>query len=173
MGAARRSHRRWSYLPRPGAGNGYIALAVIVILGLASIGFARHEYQSSAASASATVQPAVGTTWYAGMASNVCGTPNPTSRPAPPPTRRESPRRAAVAQDRPQDPAEAGKNATLGQFVNGYDGLHLTQEELQLPGQKAYTNGEKCPTGTPDAGKTGEVIVADWPTPPWRVRAPW
>jgi hypothetical protein len=33
---------------------------------------------------------------------------------------------------------------------------------LKYPGSKEYTNGEKCPSGTPDAGKVGEVSARWW-----------
>ena len=42
--------------------------------------------------------------------------------------------------------------------------LTVTNTSLKYPGAKSqeYTNGEKCPTGTPDAGKTGEVMARWW-----------
>src|SRR5664280_1893419 len=53
-------------------------------------------------------------------------------------------------------------HATLGKFVSGYKGLELTASTLQYPGKTAYTNGDVCPKGTPDAGKPGVVIVDSW-----------
>jgi hypothetical protein len=63
----------------------------------------------------------------------------------------------------PANSSEAGANATLGKFVSGYKGLQLTNSTLQYPGKSAYTNGEVCPKGSPDAGKPGVVIVYSWP----------
>ena len=63
----------------------------------------------------------------------------------------------------PKTAAEAGKNATLGRFVADYPGMRLTSSLIQYPGQKAYTNSETCPAGTPDAGKKGVVQVMYWP----------
>ena len=51
--------------------------------------------------------------------------------------------------------AEAGNNATLGLFTADYPGLRIGSTTFQYPGKKVLTNGEKCPTGTPDAGKVG------------------
>ena len=61
-------------------------------------------------------------------------------------------------------PSEAGNNATLGKFADGYTGLTLTNTKLKYPSTKVpdYTNGEKCPAGTPDAGKVGIVQARSW-----------
>ena len=63
----------------------------------------------------------------------------------------------------PKNSSESGSNATLGKFVSGYKGLELSSSTLQYPGKPAYTNGDVCPKGTPDAGKPGVVIVDSWP----------
>ena len=64
----------------------------------------------------------------------------------------------------PKSASEAGNNATLGKFADGYTGLTLTNTKLKYPSTKAteYTNGEKCPAGTPDAGKVGIVQARSW-----------
>ena len=62
----------------------------------------------------------------------------------------------------PKNSSESGSNATLGRFVAGYKGLELTSSTLQYPGKQAWTNGDVCPKGTPDAGKPGVVIVDNW-----------
>lgn len=144
--------------------NWYIALAVIVVVGLFSVAFARHEYRSNPASATSKVQPTVGTTWFSGMASSICGTSQPelAASPSTDPAGITT-TGGGVVKIAPKTSAQAGHHATLGQFVDGYAGLRLTADELQLPKGKAYTNGEKCPAGTPDAGKTGVVTVAYWP----------
>ena len=52
----------------------------------------------------------------------------------------------------------------MGKFADGYDGLTLTNTTLKYPSTKVpeYKNGEKCATGTPDAGKVGEVQARWW-----------
>ncbi len=45
-----------------------------------------------------------------------------------------------------------------------YPKLTLTSSTLQIPGKPKYTNGQKCPTGTPDAGKPGQVQIKMWPS---------
>lgn len=143
--------------------NWYIALILIVLIGLGSIIYSRYEYEHPASAA--TAQPIVGTTWYAGFAFDICG------------TRLPSPAADASAKTgittigdgviviAPTKASEAGNNATLGRFVSGYEGMELTSTSLKPPGTKTYTNGETCPKGTPDAGKPGQVQVAYWVNP--------
>ncbi len=138
--------------------NWYAALAVIVVVGLVSIIYSRYEYRQPAT----TVQPAVGTTWYAGIAFDVCGTVKP-ALPANSSTTGISTSGNGVLVIAPTKASQAGDNATLGRFVSGYKGLALTADSLRYPGSKTLTNGENCPAGTPDAGKPGSVVIASWP----------
>src|SRR6202034_3274693 len=59
---------------------------------------------------------------------------------------------------------EAGANATLGKFADGYTGLTLTNTKLTYPSSKvpSYSDGQKCAVGTPDAGKVGIVQARSW-----------
>ena len=52
----------------------------------------------------------------------------------------------------------------MGKFASGYSGLTLTNTELKYPSATvpAYSNGQKCAAGTPDAGKVGEVRARTW-----------
>jgi hypothetical protein len=64
----------------------------------------------------------------------------------------------------PKSAGEAGNNATLGKFADGYAGLTLTNTTLKYPSTKPteYKNGQKCPAGTPDAGEVGVVQARHW-----------
>ena len=132
-------------------------LVLIAVFGLASVGFARYEYRHP---------PAGPTANYAALAFYACGTSYPSL------------------------PASAGKyhaitggvvassstgTPTLDQFVAAYPTLTLTSSKLGLPAPAptakkkhpravTYTNDEKCPAGTRDAGKVGHVEIAYWPT---------
>jgi hypothetical protein len=138
--------------------NWYAALVLIVVVGLVSIVYSRVEYRRT----STTVQPAVGTTWYAGIAFDTCGTVRPALA-ANTSSTGISTSGNGVLVIAPTKASEAGDNATLGRFVSGYKGLELTATSLRYPGAKTLTNGEKCPAGTPDAGKTGSVVIESWP----------
>jgi hypothetical protein len=143
--------------------NWYAALVVIVVLGLASVFFARSAYRNAGASSKDTTPPTVGTTWNAGFAFDICGT---LQSPIP-----KSNNTGGVAMTtpgngvldiKPTTKAQAGNNAVLGLFTAAYP-IKLTQSELAYPGQKTYTNGETCPKGTPDAGKKGTVQLEYFP----------
>ena len=141
--------------------NWYAALVVIVLVGLGSVAFAKYHYDSNPP----VVEPTVGTTWYAGVAFDICGTTEP-ALPASPSTAKTglTTTGSGVLKIAPNSAGEAGNNATLGKFAQGYDGLTLTNTSLTYPSPKvpAYKNGQKCATGTPDAGKVGEVQARWW-----------
>jgi len=143
--------------------NWYAAIAIIVVLGVASVIFARYEYRNGSASTS-TVQPTVGTTWYAGYQFNICGTPSPS--PASNATSATSSgfftTGNGVITIKPLKSSQAGTNANFGKFVAAYQGMELTSSKVQVPGGPPYTNGEACPKGTPDAGQKGVVQVLSW-----------
>lgn len=143
--------------------NWYIAILIIVVVGLASVIFARYQYQNPA-SASAANEPTVGTTWHAGFDYYVCGTQEPALPAAKSGNAGIITTGNGVMQIAPKTSAEAGANATLGRFIQNTPGAKLSASELQYPGSALYKNGQACPSGTPDAGKTGTVQVSYWPT---------
>jgi len=142
--------------------NWYASLAVIIIVGLALVGLSR--YQLTHHSASSSGPPTTSQTWYAGLGIDTCGTIQPNL-----PANTAKSKKGLTANGNgvvtitPSDPSESGANATLGKFVSGYKGLVLSNSTLQYPGKTAYTNGDVCPKGSPDAGKPGVVIVYSWP----------
>jgi hypothetical protein len=130
--------------------NWYMGLALILVLGLFSVGFARYEYAQTSSNAKPT-------TWYAGLSFVRCGTQEadlPASSAGSGVTTPGSGVLAITLQNRSQ--------ATLGRFVDGYPGLTLTSTELGYPGAKVLRNGDTCPAGTPYAGKKGVVKVVYW-----------
>jgi hypothetical protein len=140
--------------------NWYAALVVIVIIGVASIALAKYNYNK----VPTVVEPAIGTTWHAGLAFDVCGTMEPAIPASPSTATGLTTTGSGVILIEPKTASEAGNNATLGKFADGYTGLTLSNTELKLPSTSvpAYTNGQKCATGTPDAGKVGVVQARSW-----------
>jgi hypothetical protein len=140
--------------------NWYAALVVIVLVGLASVAFAKYHYNQTASS----VEPAVGTTWHGALAFDICGTMQPALAASPSSsTTGLTTTGDGVLLIAPKTAGEAGANATVGKFASGYTGLTVTNTTLKYPAAKIpeYKNGEKCPAGTPDAGKAG-VVQARW-----------
>ncbi len=141
--------------------NWYAALVVIVLIGVGSIALAKYNYNQTPA----VVEPTVGTTWHAGLAFDICGTTEPALAASPSTAKTGlTTTGEGVLLVAPKTSSEAGNNATLGKFADGYTGLTLTNTTLQYPSSKIpkYTNGQKCAAGTPDAGKVGEVLARSW-----------
>ena len=141
--------------------NWYAALVVIVLVGIASVALAKYNYNRTPA----VVEPTVGTAWHAGLAFDICGTCR--ARPAASPTTATTgltTTGSGVLLIAPKTASEAGANATLGKFAQGYNGLTLTNTTLKYPSPTVpqYRNGEKCAAGTPDAGKVGAVEARSW-----------
>jgi hypothetical protein len=141
--------------------NWYAALVVIVLVGLASVAIAKYHYNQSPT----TTPPTVGTTWHAALSFDICGTTQPALAASPASsTSGLTTTGDGVLVIAPKTASEAGANATVGKFASGYSGLTLTNTTLKYPNAKIpeYKNGEKCAAGTPDAGKTGEVVSRWW-----------
>ncbi len=142
--------------------NWYASLVIICVVGLFLIGFSR--YQRTHTTNSSAGPPTTQQTWYAALGIDVCGTMQP-NLPASTNTAKTglTANGNGVLTVAPKNSSESGQNATLGKFVSGYKGLELTSSTLQYPGKSAMSNGDVCPKGSPDAGKTGVVIVVSWP----------
>jgi len=146
--------------------NWYAGLVLIVILGLGSVFYARYENQHSTAAAS--VPPTTTDTWYSAFGYDLCGTVQPA-----PAANTNSAQVGIYTTGKglitiaPKNSSEEGTNAVLGKFVSNYPGneMALSQTGIRAPGTQTFTNGEACPKGTPDAGKTGQVVVRYWTGP--------
>jgi hypothetical protein len=141
--------------------NWYAALVVIVLIGLGSVAFAKYHYDLNPP----VIEPTVGTTWNAGLAFDICGTMQQALAASPSTAKTGlTTTGSGVLKVAPKNAAEAGNNATLGKFADGYTGLTLTNTTLKYPlaGVPTYKNGQKCAAGTPDAGKVGEVQARSW-----------
>ena len=141
--------------------NWYASLVLIVLLGLGLIAYSRYERTHSTASSAGP--PTVGTVWHAALGIDICGKIEP-NLPASPTssTGGFTTDGTGVVTVAPTTASQAGGNAVLGKFVSGVHGLVLTPNSLGYPGQGTHTDGQQCPKGTPDAGKTGVVSVVQW-----------
>jgi len=149
--------------------NFYGVLIVVCVLGVASIAFARYEYRHPASATS--TPPTVGTTWFAALGIDACGTmqgalaPNPAS-----PGGFHAIANGAI-QVSPSTASQAGDNATLDKFVNAYAGLQINAARLTVPAphghpsaRTTWRTGQPCPSGTKYAGKAGRTVIAFWPS---------
>ena len=167
--------------------NWYAVLVLIVLLGVASVVISRLDYQRGPVVN--TIPPLKGgTPWYAAITFDVCGTQ---AAPLPAnllnaTTQSFYTTGNGVITISPKKTSDAGHGAVLGKFVSSYSGLTLTATQLHMPASatpstgstsaksstsakkvksssgRTYRNGEKCPSGTKDAGKRAEVTVTYW-----------
>lgn len=149
--------------------NYYGALAVIVVLGLALVVYSRYEYQNPVKVHNHVVQPAVGTTSYAGVSVQVCGKSLPYL--APDPANRASYliENADVIKVSPIATSDAGHHATFAGFIGETPGYVATATKLAIPtaAGKAnpattFTNGQSCPAKSKYPGQKGKVVYAYW-----------
>lgn len=148
--------------------NYYGAIGLIVVLGLLSVVYSRYEYQNPSAGAA----PTVGTTWFASFAAQACGTELPVLTTDPATTANGfTVASTNVLVISPKTEAEAGGHATVAKFIEEHPGLTFTGDSFSLPNAQGtadpkytYKNGDKCPAGSPNAGKVGKVAIAYWST---------
>ena len=141
--------------------NWYAALVIIVVIGIGSVAVAKYHYNQTPT----LVEPTTNTTWHAALAFDICGTTEPALAASPSnATTGLTTTGSGVLLIAPKTASEAGNNATLGKFAQGYSGLTLTNTQVKYPSATvpAYSNGQKCAAGTPDAGKVGEVRARTW-----------
>jgi len=149
-------------------GNYYGVLAVIVVLGLASVIFARYEYQNPP-SAKGGTPPTIGTTWYSALAIDACGKTLPYLAPNPKTTGGFHVSLLNVIKVSPVSAADAGDNATLSQFAAEYPGLVASSTILAVPTKTGaanpdttYHNGDACSSKSKYPGQTGTISYAYW-----------
>lgn len=148
--------------------NFYGVLGIIVVLGLASIVLARHDYQSSGSAAQSKTPPVIGTTQFAAMGFEVCGTLWPSLTPGAQLASSQLALQAdGVVKASPKTAEFAGDNANVAKLALSVPGLGVSTSQLKLPTageKKAVTlnNGDACPAGTADAGKKGSVVLSYW-----------
>lgn len=143
-------------------------MVLIVVLGLALVVYSRYEYQNPVKKV--VVEPAIGTTEFAGLSIQDCGVTLPYL------TADATTFKGGfivgsddVVQVSPTTAAEAGKNATLKNFASEYPGLILTSSELAVPTSTGvanpattFKNGDVCGTKTKYSGEKGKVVYAYW-----------
>lgn len=148
--------------------NYYALLVLIVVVGLASVTWARYDYQHPSAAPAGT-PPTIGTTWDAALAIDVCGVPFADLTTDPTYKGGFTVKAHNVIQLSPASSADSGNHATLAQFANEYPGLIISNSEIAIPNSSGvakasttYHNGELCPAGTKYAKQAAQVKYAYW-----------
>jgi hypothetical protein len=148
----------------------YAVVVLIVVLGLALVVYSRYEYQNPVKKA--VIQPAIGTTEFAGLSIQDCGITLPylTS---------DSTDKGGfivgsdnVIKVSPVSASDAGNNATVTTFASEYPGLVTTSSEIAIPkaaggtptAATTFKNGDVCGPKTKYPGEKGKVVYAYWKT---------
>jgi len=140
----------------------YATLILIIILGVAAIGYSKYQLDHPTSAASSSVQPAVGITWYSVVAFDDCGTYSAPLAKSPKPTKSSKPFISSlgngVIKVQPQNSSEIGHNANLGALVAHTSGLSITKSGFRLPGGKRVLVSAGC------RGKPAKFGVYVWPS---------
>jgi hypothetical protein len=157
---------------RGGAGWFYGAVAAIVAIGVVVVWLSVADRKATSDTPPQPGDPATGAAgdhWHAAFAANICG--EWLSNPPQQTTVADNPNVGAGLHTHddgfihiePATKSEGGDNATLGKFLD-YMGWVDTGDSLSLwtgpaadPSKKEWSNGDKCPAGSPMAGRTGVV----------------
>ena len=155
---------------RGGAAWFYSMLAVIVIAGILGVALSRPD--SADAIPPQPGNPATGAPgdhWHAAIAADICGTW--LGAPAEFLTVADNPNVGVglhthgdgFVHIEPQSASEGGNNATLGRWLR-YGGWTASETSFDLwsgppsdPGTTTWSDGDKCPPGSPFAGRKGVV----------------
>ena len=147
----------------------YSVLALIVVLGLISVVAARQSYKHGAVTTTvAAVLPQSGTTSYAALGFDFCGTLENPLAAAPVSISSIAVTDNGVLKITPKDATTSGSKSTLALVAKGYPSLKLAATTITYPtdvktnSSVTYKNGQACPAGTPDAGKTAQVGASVW-----------
>jgi hypothetical protein len=134
-----------------------VALATVVVLGLALVIWARADRRSSVSN----VAPAVGLDhWHVAYGFYICDKfldPLPTVEPDPLGIHTHG---DGVIHIHPFSSSTSGRNAKLGKFFD-HENVDMSNTKLKLPDKKGeWSNGDKCGEG--DAAKSANLQVAVW-----------
>ncbi len=135
-----------------------IAMALVVVLGTAGIVYSRDQRQPDTSAPVAQGPGRAGDHWHAALGFDICGNfaphfPDPGVDPLGIHTHGDG-----VVHIHPFASRSSGQNARLGLFFDTIEGLKVSSDEIDLPGQDAKRNGMECD------GRPAEVRTKIWPS---------
>ena len=121
-----------------------IAMALVVVLGTAGIVYSREQRQPDTSAPLAQGPGRAGDHWHSALGFDICGTfapnlPDPQVDPLGIHTHGDG-----VVHTHPFSARSSGKNARLGLYFDTIEGLEVSSDEIDLPGQDAKRNGMEC-----------------------------
>ena len=130
---------------RGGSSLGWpVAMALVVVMGTAGIVYSREQRQPDTSAPLAAGPGKAGDHWHSALGFDICGTfapnlPDPQVDPLGIHTHGDG-----VVHTHPFSARAAGRNARLGLYFDTFDGLEVTSDKIELPGQDAKRNGMEC-----------------------------
>lgn len=116
----------------------YLAMGLVVVLGLVTIVFSRNERQQVA-----SARPTIRDHWHTAYGFYNCTKFEP-QLPQPPSLIGLHTHNDGLIHIEPQNSQDTGKGATLGRFATGQPGFKLKTKEMEYPGVKRVKDGMKC-----------------------------
>jgi len=121
-----------------------IALALVVVLGTAGIVYSREQRQPDTSAPLAAGPGKPGDHWHSALGFDICGTfagnlPDPQTDPLGIHTHGDG-----AVHTHPFSARAAGRNARLGLYFENFQGLDISSDKIELPGQDAKRNGMEC-----------------------------
>lgn len=120
-----------------------IAMALVVVLGTAGIVYSRDQRQPDTSAPVAQGAGRPGDHWHAAIGFNVCGTFAPDMPQGQDPLGIHT-HGDGIVHTHPFSARSAGKNAVLGVFIDTIEGLKVSSDRIDLPGQDPRRNGMEC-----------------------------
>lgn len=121
-----------------------VAMALVVVMGTAGIVYSREQRQPDTSAPVAAGAGKAGDHWHSALGFDICGAwaenlPDPQVDPLGIHTHGDG-----VVHTHPFSARAAGRNAKLGLYFETFDGLDISSDKIELPGQDARRNGMEC-----------------------------
>jgi hypothetical protein len=136
----------------------YSVLALVAVLGVATVAYSKYELDHPSLTSSQANQPTVGTVWHVAIGFDACGHYEP-------PLAKTSLARTGVVSlgdgvltVAPKTKAEAGAGANLSLLQRAVPGLELLRDGFRLPGKAAVVASAGCD------GKPASYGIYVWPS---------
>ena len=134
----------------------YTAVVVIVVAGVASIGYSKYELDHPTTARTSSVQPAIGTTWHTAIGFDACGKYLPVLTRTTDAASGITSLGNGVLVVAPKSKSEVGGAENLARLPQAVPGLKLLKDGFEMPGGKKVTASSGC------AGKPAKFGIYVW-----------
>jgi hypothetical protein len=136
----------------------YSVLALVVVLGVATVGYSKYELDHPSLASSQANQPTVGTVWHVAIGFDACGHYEPVLAKTSLAKTGVISLGNGVLTVAPKTKAETGAGANLSLLPKAVSGLELLHNGFRLPGKAAVLASAGC------HGKPASFGIYVWPS---------